>query len=226
MITAIVFDFDGVLADTERLHLRAIQDALAAHGQALDDRTYFERYLGYGDRDVFVNLARETGWPLDETQLAALMSLKADRYRHHLAAGDALYAGAPACVRCLGDRYLLAIASGSLRGEIEHILAASRLREPFRAIVGADDVAAGKPSPEPYLTAARLLGIDPGSAVAIEDSRWGLESAQAAGMRTIGVTTTYPADVLGDADVVVDSLGEVTPDAIDRLWREPKRVRG
>jgi HAD superfamily hydrolase (TIGR01509 family) len=206
-----------VLADTERLHLRAIQEALAAHGRALDERTYFDRFLGYGDRDVFVELARETGWALDEPGISSLMTLKADRYRHHLAAGEALYASAGACVRGLAARYLLAIASGSLRGEIHDILAAARLREPFRVIVGADDVSMGKPAPEPYLKAAGLLGVDPRAAVAIEDSRWGLESARAAGMRTIAVTTTYPASALETADLVVGSLDEITVDAIDAL---------
>jgi beta-phosphoglucomutase len=216
-IAAVVFDFDGVLADTERLHLRAFQDVLALHGRTLDDALYFERYLGYSDRDMFLKLARETSWTLDEPAVDALLASKADRYRHHLAAGDALYASAGACVRCLADRYLLGIASGSMRAEIADILTAGRLRDPFRVIVGADDVTIGKPAPEPYLKAAALLGVDPRSAVAIEDSHWGLESARAAGMRTIAITTTYPASALGAADLVVRSLDEISPDVIDRL---------
>ena len=216
-VAAVIFDFDGVLADTERLHLRAIQDALAAHGRTLDEEVYFERYLGYGDRDVFVALARESAWRLDAAGLDALMTLKAERYRHHLAAGQALYATAAGCVRSLADRFPLAIASGSLRGEIREILAVAGLLDAFRAVVGADDVAAGKPAPEPYLKAAELLGVDPSAAVAIEDSRWGLESARAAGMRTIAVTTTYPPSALTLADAIVASLDEITPDVIDRL---------
>ena len=114
-------------------------------------------------------------------------------------------------------RFTLAIASGSLRGEIRHILEASGLLEDFRAIVGADDVTTGKPAPEPYLKAARLLDVDPAAAVAIEDSRWGLESARAAGMRTIGITTTYPASALAPADLIVESLEAICPEVIDRL---------
>ena len=216
-IAAIIFDFDGVLADTEALHLRAIQDALASHGHILDDTVYRERYLGYGDRDIFVELARDSGWMLDPSALDALMMLKAERYRHHLAAGQALYATAAACVGCLSAKFPLAIASGSLRAEIRDILAAGGLLDSFRAIVGADDVAAGKPAPDPYLRAAALLGVEPPSAVAIEDSRWGLESARAAGMRTIGITTTYSASALTLADVVVSSLDEITVDVIERL---------
>ncbi len=217
MITAVIFDFDGVLANTERLHLQAIQDALAAHGRVLDERTYFDRYLGFGDRDVFVELARDLSWTLDETTLDGLMALKAERYRSHLVGGDALYSPASACVRSLSARFALAIASGSLRGEIQNILSGAGLLEAFGAIVGADDVAAGKPAPESYLRAARLLDVDPSAAVAIEDSRWGLEAARAAGMRAIGITTTYPASALVPADLIVDSLEDITPEVIDRL---------
>jgi beta-phosphoglucomutase len=206
-----------VLANTERLHLHAIQDALASHGRTLDERTYFDRYLGFGDRDVFVELSRDGGWPLEDSALDALMTLKAERYRHHLAAGDALYATAAGCVKGLAPRFSLAIASGSLRGEIHDILTVSGLRDAFAAIVGADDVANGKPAPDPYLKAAGLLGVPPEQAIAIEDSRWGLESARAAGMRTIAVTTTYPAAALQGATLVVESLESITPEVIERL---------
>jgi beta-phosphoglucomutase len=216
-IRAVIFDFDGVLANTERLHFQAIQEALAAHGRALDERTYFDRYLGFGDRDVFVELARDLSWTLDGATLDDLMSLKAERYRHRLVGGNALYAPASACVRWLSPRFALAIASGSLRGEIQDILSTAGLLDAFGAIVGADDVAMGKPAPEPYLKAAQLLGVDPSAAVAIEDSRWGLESARAAGLRTIGITTTYPASALVPADLIVDSLEDISPDVIDRL---------
>jgi beta-phosphoglucomutase len=217
LIRAVVFDFDGVLADTERLHLRAIQDALAEHGHALDDRLYFERYLGYGDRDVLIEFARDRNWRIDERIAETFMATKSRRYRHHLASGSALYPTAAACVSGLAAQYPLAIASGSLRAEILHILGPTGLERSFRAIVGADDVANGKPSPEPYLTAASLLGVNPADAVAIEDSKWGLESARAAGMRTIGVTTTYPASSLSMADRVVESIGEVTVELIESI---------
>jgi len=216
-IRAVVFDFDGVLANTERLHYQAIQETLVAHGRSLDARTYFDRYLGYGDRDIFVELARDTAWSLDSATLEALMSLKADRYRGRMAAGDALYPLAAACVRGLGGRFALAIASGSLRREIQTILATGGLLDAFPVIVGADDVTAGKPAPDSYLKAAALLGVNPAAAVAIEDSRWGLEAAHAAGLRTIGITTTYPASALVPSDVVVDSLDAISPEMIDRL---------
>ena len=216
-VAAVIFDFDGVLANTEQLHLRAIQDALATLGRSLEQRDYVERFLGYGDRDVFVEVAREHGWALDDVALQSLMTVKADRYRHHLTAGSALFATAAPCVRRLAERFPLAIASGSLHGEIHDILTAAGLRDPFRSIVGADDVTAGKPAPDSYLKAAELIGVAPAHAVAIEDSRWGLESARAAGMRTIGITTTYGASALTLANLVVGSLDEITVKVIEGL---------
>lgn len=216
-IRAIVFDFDGVLADTERLHMRATQEALATRGWTLDERAYFDRYLGYGDRDLVLEFARDAGQQIDAALVEQLMGLKAQRYRAHLAAGDALYPSAVPCVRRLGARFPLGIASGSLQAEIQDILQAGGLENAFRVIVGADDVTAGKPAPEPYLRAATLLGIDPADAVAVEDSRWGLESARAAGMHTIGVTTSYPETALSMADVTVGSLDEISISLIEQL---------
>lgn len=216
-ITAVVFDFDGVLADTEHVHLRATQDALAARGWRLDEGAYFERYLGYGDRDLVAALARDLGETIDEAAIDALVAVKAARYRAHLAAGSAMYPGAARCVRRLAPRFALGIASGSLQAEIHDILTAAGLRRDFAVIVGADDCASGKPAPDPYVKAAALLGVDPRSAVAIEDSRWGLESARAAGLRTIALTTSYPAAALAMADRVLASLDEITVEGIDAL---------
>src|SRR5262249_45007504 len=104
-IRAIVFDFDGVLADTERLHMRATQEALATRGWTLDERAYFDRYLGYGDRDLVLEFARDVGHQIDAALVEQLTGLKAARYRAHLAAGDALFPSAGPCVRRLGDRF-------------------------------------------------------------------------------------------------------------------------
>ena len=220
-IEAVVFDFDGVLADTERLHLRATQEALAGHGWTLDEGVYFERYLGFGDRDLVLEFTRDLGQTVDPATVDSIVSVKAERYRMHLGTGGALYPTAADCVNRLGARFSLAIASGSLQAEIQDILAASGLRGAFRAIIGAEDVTNGKPAAEPYLKAAGLLGIAPAQGVAVEDSRWGLESARAAGMRTIAITTSYPASALSIADVIVGSLDEISIALVEGLTNLP-----
>ena len=118
----------------------------------------------------------------------------------------------------------LGIASGALTHEIEHVLAQAGLRQLLLAVVGADQTAQSKPAPDPYLEAfARLRTaagrtLDPRRTVAVEDSRWGLESARAAGLRTVAVTNTYAADALAaHAELVVPGLHTLRLDALDRL---------
>jgi len=218
MIAAVIFDFDGVLADTERLHLRAFQAALANSGFVLNDSDYFTRYVGYDDRETFVKLAQDSGLPLDRARLDHLLQAKSAAYRAQLAEGSALFPHTRACVERLRPHFPLAIASGSLHAEIADILTAAGLAGMFGAIVGADDVARSKPAPDLYLAAARGLGVAPSAAVAIEDSHWGLEAARAAGLRRVAVTTSYPAEFLRPhAERVIASLDEVTVEWLGRL---------
>jgi beta-phosphoglucomutase len=214
---AVIFDFDGVLADTERLHLTALQQTFAARGYTLTEPDYFAHYLGYDDRGVITHFADAQGWTLGAGEALAVLDDKERRYAELLAAGQVLFAGARACVTRLAEAFPIAIASGSLRGEIEHILAANDLRHHFSAVVGADDVREGKPAPDGYLAAAAALGVRPELALAIEDSPWGLQSARAAGLVTIGITTSYVAGALTEADEVIASLDAVTVDQV-RTW--------
>lgn len=210
-LRAVVFDFDGVLADTERLHLVALRDTLATRGWTLTDEDYFTHYLGYDDRGCLTEFARRQGVSLNGETLHSLLSDKEERYATLFARGEVLYPTARACIERLAEVFPLAIASGSLRGEIETILDANDLLSFFSVIVGADDVKEGKPAPESYVRAVDLLGVAGAEAVAIEDSPWGLQSARGAGLRTIGITTSYAAPALTDAMHVVTSLDDITP---------------
>lgn len=210
-LRAVVFDFDGVLADTERLHLVALRDTLATRGWTLTDEDYFAHYLGYDDRGCMTEFARRQGVALGGDTLHAMLGDKEERYASLVARGEVLYPTARACIERLADVFPLAIASGSLRGEIEAILEANDLLSFFSVIVGADDVTEGKPAPESYVRAVDLLGMTGAEAVAIEDSPWGLQSARGAGLRTIGITTSYAAHALTDAMRVVTTLDEITP---------------
>lgn len=213
-IRAVVFDFDGVLADTERLHLVALRDTLATRGWTLSDEDYFTHYLGYDDRGCVTEFARRQGVSLDDGLVHELLRDKARRYADLFDRGEVLYPAARPCIERLAAEFPLAIASGSLRGEIERILDANGLRGFFRHIVGADDVIAGKPAPESYQKAVAALNLSGAEALAIEDSPWGLQSARGAGLHTIGITTSYQAAMLTDAHHVVNSLDEITPQLI------------
>ncbi|MEO7192210.1 MAG: HAD family phosphatase [Vicinamibacterales bacterium] len=222
LITTVIFDFDGVLADTEGLHLRAFQDIFATRGWNLDEAAYFDRYLGCDDRGLVVAYAHDHAISLTDADIRSMVDAKAHAFAGYMATGDVLFRGARDCVAELAGRYSLGIASGALHVEIVTILQAGRLLDAFRVIVGADDVASCKPSPEPYLTAAARLGVAPSACVAVEDSAPGLQAAQAAGMRTIGMTTTSPRHLLAGADRVIGSLQELSPALIEALGTAPR----
>lgn len=217
MRRGVVFDFDGVLADSEGLHLAAFQDVLSARGWTLARATYFDRYLGYDDRDLIQSFLEDHDLQIAAADLDALVAEKAQKYDARVMGGLILFSTAVACVTRLGGAFALGIASGSLHGEIDGILRANKIHDAFQVIVGADDVARSKPAPDSYAEAVRRLDVRPQHAVAIEDSHWGLTAARAAGLRAIGITTSYPRHALHLADAVIDSLDEVTPDSVARL---------
>jgi beta-phosphoglucomutase len=217
VIRAIVFDFDGVLADSEPLHLRAYQEVLGPMGITLSRDEYYSRYLGYDDEGVFTHLAAAHGVDLAPPRLAALISEKGRAFDAIIESGDVLYPGAAACVAHMAASFPLGIASGALRHEIEAILRGGRMAEHFRFIVASGDTPASKPAPDPYLRAAALHNVPPSECLAIEDSRWGIEAAKAAGLLCVAITHTYPRGELSMADGIVDSLDEFTPSYVGRL---------
>jgi beta-phosphoglucomutase-like phosphatase (HAD superfamily) len=218
---AIVFDFDGVIADSERLHLLAYQDVLAPLGLTLTDEAYSADYLGYDDLGVFRAYSARHDLEWNEAAIAALVAAKAARFEQLAGRGGMLFPGAAAFIRAAAGRVPLAIASGALTREIEDILAETGLRQHFRVVVGADRSLRSKPSPDPYLEAFHRLAaacrsaeggtLERARTVAIEDSRWGLLAAAAAGLRPVAVSTTYPARELAPhAELVVAGLHALT----------------
>jgi beta-phosphoglucomutase-like phosphatase (HAD superfamily) len=216
-IRAVVLDFDGVIADTERLHYAAFREVFAARGWTLEEGTYFDRYLGCDDYGLVREFARDIGVVVTDGDLKHLVAAKGDLFGRHLESTDILFPGVKRSIEQLAERFPIGIASGALHHEIVAILRTAGLLDRFSAIVAADDVTATKPAPEPYLTAADRLGLSPADCVAVEDSTAGLESARSAGMRTIGVTTTLPRHALAAADRIVAGLHEVSPELVEGL---------
>jgi beta-phosphoglucomutase-like phosphatase (HAD superfamily) len=217
VIEAVVFDFDGVLADSEALHLRAYQEVLSADGVSLTAAEYYDRYLGFDDVGVFSELGADRGWALDAGAIGSLVDRKGQAFRRLIQEGGVLYPSAAGCIERMAAAFPLGIASGALRHEIEAILAQEGLAGRFRFIVASGDTPRSKPAPDPYRLAAARHGVPPSACVAIEDSHAGIESAQAAGLRAIAITHTYPAETLGAADRIVQSLDEITPDLVRQL---------
>ena len=223
-LQAIVFDFDGVIADSERLHLRSYQDVLAAEGLTISTEDYYQKYLGYDDVGVFKALGKDQGVAMDDGRVRTLIEQKGARYETLAAAGDLLFPGAEAFIRSAAAVVPIAVASGALTHEIDHVLERAGLRSLFSVVVGADQTERSKPDPEPYVTAfARLrersgLDLVPWRSVAIEDSKWGLVSARGADLRCVAVTNTYAdAELRGDAELVVAGLHALTIAALNDL---------
>jgi beta-phosphoglucomutase len=224
-VKAVVFDFDGVLADSEPIHLRVFQDLLAPAGVTLTKEIYCERYLGYDDVGMMQKVSEDYRLLLGDEEIEMIVAEKAKRFEALVGTSNVLYPAAEPCVRRLGAAFALGIASGAIRADIDLMLRGAKLQDAFKFIVAAGDTDRSKPAPDPYLLAAKLHGVDAGSCVVIEDSRWGLQSARDAGMRTIGITHTYPREAL-PADVIVDSLDELTVALIEEVGGGRREVGG
>ncbi len=220
MLRAIVFDFDGVIADTEPLHFRGFRDVLAEENVTLSDTEYYARYLGYDDVGAFRAIGTDHGrtWAIDH--VADLVMRKAARVEALERDVPVLFPGAEAAIRRAAEAVPLAIASGALGAEIRRVLDRADLTRYFAAIVAAEDAPASKPAPDPYRRAVARLADAIGGAlravdcVAIDDSRWGIESARAAGLRTVAIATSYDPSELDGADLVLPSIDALDVDAL------------
>ena len=228
-LQAIVFDFDGVIADSEPLHLKAFQQMLREAGFDLTSADYYARYLGYDDVGLLQALARDRAAPMSDGQMTALVARKGAILQGMLHDVHVLFPGAAEFIEAAASRVPIAIASGALRHEIVGIIGNAGLQHLFPVVVAAGDTPQSKPSPAPYLLAFERLcessgmDLDPSRCVAIEDSRWGLESARGAGLRCVGVTTSYPAAELAGAELVAGGLKDLTIDALDGLCAMVRR---
>lgn len=219
---AVVFDFDGVLVDSEPLHFQAMRESLLPEGIAIETEEYYGRYLAYDDSGAIRLALEHHGIPRDAGRIEAVAARKARIFEQRLRQVP-FFPGARELVRSLACEVPLGIASGARHEEIEAILTAGGLREAFRAIVGAEDVTQGKPHPEPYLRAVAQLaaatpGLEPPQCLAFEDSAPGVAAALAAGMKVVAVTNSYPAAKLSAAHRIVDSLVGLGNDGLRELF--------
>jgi HAD superfamily hydrolase (TIGR01509 family) len=213
-IQAVVFDLDGVIVDSEhvwdaarealarerggRWHEGAQQDMMGM--SSVEWSRYMHDVIGLKD-------------PPEEISAEVVRRLEAI-YREELPLID----GATEAVARLAERWPLAVASSSNRPIIDLVLGLSDLDRFFRATVSSEEVPRGKPAPDVYLEAARRLGTDPQRSAAVEDSRNGILSASAAGMRVVAIPNTrFPPDeeALAAADVVLYSIDDLTPDIVE-----------
>lgn len=211
MTKAVIWDMDGVLVDTGPFHFRAWSRLLRERGTVLTER----EFLGsFGMRSV--DILRKALGDLPAAELRALASRKEEYYREGIAGHIQPLPGAKAALAAMaGAGYRQALASSAPLKNIGLILESVGIGGFFEAVVSGDEVVAGKPDPQIFLEAARRLGVAPEQCVVVEDALAGVSAAKAAGMGCVAVTTTNPAEKLGKAELVLDSLEQLSPDLIE-----------
>ena len=224
MLAAVIFDFDGVIVDTEPLHYRAFQKILEPLGLGYDWETYVAEYLGFDDRDALREAFWSKGRPLADDDLERLIGQKARAFLEIIAAGVVSYPGVMELIDEIAGNLPLAICSGALHSDIIPVLQQFGLSGIFDVIVTADDVAVSKPDPACYRLAVERLaavypgrGIAPETCIVIEDTPGGIASAHGAGLVVVGVTNSYPSDRLRGVVRVVESLEEISLDILKTL---------
>ncbi len=227
LLRAIIFDFDGVLVDSEPLIFKITVQMAAQEGWTMTEEDYFQNYLALDDRGIVEHLYRSHGRAVDTARRDELIAWKFRTYAEAIRDGLPALPGAVEFVRRVAARFPLAIASGSLRSEVEHLLSKIGLRESFQLLVTSDDTERSKPDPEIFLKA--LAGLnrlpqfqgDPLKAsecLVIEDAPAGVRAAHSAGMKCLALTHSRPADELAHAEWLAREFAEVILENIQKAF--------
>ncbi len=227
MLKAVIFDFDGVICDSEALHYRALNTVFNRYGVNVSKEHHWDTYLGLTDVENIEAVNRDYKMGLDAAGVQRLKAEKKDVFDALASTERLLIDGVESFVAMLTEQGIRrAICSGAVRSDIDLMLGGTRLAEAFEVIVTADDVAKGKPDPEGYRLALEKLNasgqntVNPAECVVIEDSHWGIEAARAAGMCPVAVTNTYSREQLEDkAELVLERIDLVSVEQLQRMCR-------
>jgi len=234
-LKALIFDFNGTLCLDEPLLLSLYQRVLAEEGVALPAAEYEAGYLGLSDAAIFAKALTGAGRRAEAAKVAGMVGRKSRHYLEAVATGPPLAPGAADLVRAASRQYRLAVASGAPRREVEWVLRHAGLRDCFAALVGMEDADRGKPHPTPFLKA--LAGLNGGvrrvdqiltaECLVLEDSLEGIRGARAAGMRVIGVASTYPVERLAaEADRAIPALADLALEELGRWFGSLSGIPG
>jgi beta-phosphoglucomutase len=226
---AVLFDFDGVLCNSEPLHFFAFHEVLAAEKIELAEAEYYGEMIGFDDKGAIKQIFQLKGRELDPKTFLRVMTRKSEVMmdlirRRKFQPLD----GVEEFVRGLWRHCPLGICSGARREEIEAMLEGLALRDCFGVIVAAEDVDVGKPDPRGYVLAAKLLSaklarrpLKPADCLIVEDAPTVIHQVKKIGFPTLAVTTSYPAERLAEANYVVPSL---RPEEVRKKVPELKTV--
>lgn len=212
---AIIFDFDGVLFDSEKIHLQACNQVFETLGFTIPETEYFKHYVGLSDNEMFELILNNKNIPYTADQSIALRQNKIHAYQAIINQSKSL--DGVSNVKKFLESYSevinhFAICSGATREEIDatlNKLEAGMLKKYFKHIVSINDINKGKPSPEGYLLAASLLNTLPHHCLVIEDTPVGITAAKNAGMHVVALTTTHNKSSLIQADFIASDYDEI-----------------
>jgi len=229
MIKAIFFDFNGVIIDDETIQMKAYQEVLRGHEIDLKEEWYMSA-LGMDDRSFVRSVFERTKKPLTDPVLETLLDAKVDLHRQMIEELP-LFPGVLTFLKAASREFSIGLVSMANKAEVGYVFQRANLTPLFSVIVTAEDASVCKPAPDCYLAGltklnekrqhGRKLPLLASECLAIEDSPPGIESARVAGMRTLGITNTVPAEALraAGAEVVTASLADWTPDAVKLVYK-------
>ena len=230
MIKAIFFDFNGVIIDDETIQMKAYQEVLSGHEITLTEELYFGA-LGMDDKTFVRSMFEHAKKPLSDPLLAEVLGAKTDLHRQMIEDELPLFPGVLTFLKAASREFQLGLVSMANLVEVSYVFQRASLTPLFSIVVTAEDASVCKPAPDCYLTGLRklnefrqperMLPLLASECLAIEDSPPGIQSARAAGMKTLGVTNTVSDEALraGGADVVTKSLADWTVDAVKLVFK-------
>jgi beta-phosphoglucomutase len=228
MIKAIFFDFNGVIIDDETIQMKAYQEVLRSYEIDLTEEWYMSA-LGMDDRTFVKAMFDRAKRPLTDPVLENVLSAKTDLHREMIAELP-LFPGVLTFLKAAAREFSLGLVSMANKVEVGYVFERANLTPLFAVVVTAEDASVCKPAPDCYLAGLlklnakrqheRELPLLASECLAIEDSPPGIQSARAAGMRTLGITNTVSADALraAGAEVVTASLADWTVAAVELLY--------
>jgi beta-phosphoglucomutase family hydrolase len=214
-LEAVLWDLDGVIADTASYHYQAWQDVFRKRNVKFTKADFMSHF---GQRhDTIIRSA--LGENISREEFDAVTKEKQESYRRRVTGNIRPLPGAVALIKSLKQHGLkMAIASSAPPENIEIIIRGLHIEDYFQSIAWGTEVAEGKPSPQVFLLAAEKLGTEPGNCLVIEDAIAGITAAKQAGMKCVAVTNSHPRDSLKEADLIIDTLEAVSLSDLTRLF--------
>jgi beta-phosphoglucomutase len=217
-IAAVIWDMDGVLADTTAQHLRAWQETFAKRGIKFTEADFMR---GFGVRNNVI-IKSVLGEDITGAEIETIAREKEATFRGIIGKNVKPLPGALELLKALDERGIkMAIASSTVMENIRLIVGSLGIEKYFKAVITGHDVTEGKPHPQVFLKAAQRLGAEPGYSIVFEDAVAGVKAAKSAGMYCVAITTTHPREKLKEADLIVDTLEEVSVEDLQRLVPSP-----